>query len=189
MTPTRTHLMILIASLASSLPMAQGCERTPPEPPAQTSWSWRGDDVGVALRLDSSWEQLDPRVIHERAVFAARAERDRFSLHMLVVDLPGGDALEHDLGQLRSQSVDQLAQNVGDFELDRQGPLTLDGRAGHSVFALGDVGGVRYSYLLVYVIDAGRLYQVVATSREADSQELARRVDGALVSWEFLDGT
>ncbi len=163
----------------------------PPKPTASepTTWSWRDDSVGVALRLDSSWEQLDPRVIHAQAVFAARSESDRFSLHLLVVDLPGGDALEHDLGQLKAQSVEQLEQSVGAFELERQGPITLDAIPGQSVFALGDVSGVRYSYILAYAIASGRLYQLVATSRAEDVTRLATLVDGVLVTWDFLDGT
>jgi hypothetical protein len=178
----------IAAALLALLTLA-ACD--PPKPTAETptTWSWRDDAVGVALRLDSAWEQLDPRVIHAQAVFAARSEADRFSLHMLVVDLPGGDALEHDLGQLRAQSVEQLERSVGAFELERQGPITLDETPGQSVFALGDVGGVRYSYILTYTIASGRLYQLVATSRAEDATQLATLVDGVLVTWDFLDGT
>ncbi|MEM1350260.1 MAG: hypothetical protein AAGI01_17000 [Myxococcota bacterium] len=180
---TRTSSLLLVGlALASAL----GCETQPndaPQPWGHTSTRW-----GYDVTMPAGWATFPASDVHERAEFTARRSQRLFMvLPTQMPELPklGAD----DVRRVQEQSVKQLATQLGDVKIERQGRLTIDGVPGYSVFLSGLVekDGARGIYILSYVYREPVFLQIVAYAPEAERDQLRREVDDILTTWRFLE--
>ncbi len=96
------------------------------------------------------------------------------------VDPPGADAL-------KDASLERMRSNVNDLRVEQEGPVSLEGGEGVSVFAEGTVDDDTVQYIATFVTHGHWGYQIIAWGPAEDEAELVDQVDSLIGGWQFRD--
>lgn len=169
--------------LVSALALA-GCRDGQKAEPAKP-WVHKSVRAPYELTVPPQWAPEAPAVVNEFADVAVTRDHEFFFIVIPqgLPEVPGAD--RPDALSLKRASVEIMKTQIEDLEIERQGPVRVDGRDGHSVVAHGKSGGHQISYVATYVVDGLWGFQLVGWAPRGRSKELVAHVDGLLGGFSF----
>lgn len=177
------HIVLLLIALAVT---AVSCERkkkktAPPEP-----WVFQSEDAPYKLRLDGGWNREDPATLNEFADLAVVHSDDLFFI-VIPQELPMIDGVDiPDALRMKRAGRDLMETQIDDLEIQKQGPVRVDGRSGQSIVARGVTDDQEIKYVTTYLTEGDWGFQLVGWSPIERQRELLVRIDELLAGWTFL---
>jgi len=188
------HLRHVILALAAVALLAScGNCRSADDGPAPDAGPDRplckSDKAPYQVRLPTGWRREDPNSLNPHADLAASRD-DRLFLIVIPQQLPDIDGVDPpNAGALKEASVERMRDNVEQFEIEREGPVTLEHGDGTSLFAEGVVDDNPVQYVATFVTHGQWGYQIIAWGPAGDESELVESVDALIGGWQFRDGS
>ncbi len=146
-------------------------------------WLFSHEQAHYEVLFSSDWVAESPDEINPFADLAASQEDRKFFL-VITQELP--DYPSPTLRDLEDLALGNLRESVDTLDIQRRGPLSLDGVSGSTIFATGELDDDEISYITSYAIYEGMGYQLIAFSEPEHQQALFDEVDILLSDWQFL---
>ena len=185
--PHNTSNAVLTLAL---LGLIGGCDPpspdSPPKRPAAAPEAWtHTSKAGYSITLPGSWRPLEGKEKLDNGADLLVKNDDRL-LMVIPVQVPDeiADAMPT-LETFKRVSLAQLERDVEGFERVSEENIELDGAPAITLSAHGTINALPSHYILTYTQRAGWRYQIVAWSHASRAQELAKELDGLLMTWEF----
>lgn len=185
------HFHIAVVFLVASLlaVSSAGCEnetqqKTPPKP-----WSFDSSKAPYSVRVPGEWNEASPEQFNEFADLAVTLD-DSFYLIVIPQKLPQYEGVESpNTEAVKRASLGLFRKRIDQFELEREGPVELDGEPSLTVFAEGMHGGEPVQYVATYATRGGWGYQIVAWGPQEQEDNLVAATDALLDGWKFKGKT
>jgi hypothetical protein len=151
-------------------------------------WMFESDSAPYSVTMPPDWLAEKPSDFNSFADFAARKDQ----LHLIVIPqklprlagAPAPDALA-----LKRAAVSVMEESIEGLQVLRQGPISIDGLDGHTVFSTGNVEGESRHFITTYTTLDGWGFQIIAWAPSARARALTVEIDGLLDNWNFKRGT
>lgn len=177
-------------ALLLALAVAIGCsaekpkkKKAKPKPP----WSFESEVAPYGLTLPGAWKKEDPTVLNEFADLAVTHPDDLFFI-VIPQELPQIEGVESpDSLDLKRAGVTLMEAQIGNLQIQKQGPVRVDQRQGQSVVARGEVDGQEVKYLTTYLTEGDWGFQLIGWAPIERKRALLVRVDELLTGWKFAE--
>ena len=176
-----TKLVWLYLAFFALLAACSPCSSTPEED--VEPWRFSSEDDAFELVFPGTWHPEPTGSINPHAVIEAHRED---TLFFMVIPQQMPTFPNPDVFDLKRAALAMLDDSLEDFVIERQGPFSLDGVSGLTVYARGTVDGQKVSYINSYIIHQGIGYQIVAFTDATEKDLLFEEVDRILSTWSFL---
>ena len=146
-------------------------------------WLFNHEDAHYEIQFSGDWVAESPDELNPFADVAASFD-DRIFFIVITQQLP--DYPSPELRDLEDLALGHLRESVDSLEVERRGPLSLDGVDGSTIISSGHLDGDDLTYITSYALYDDIGYQLIAFSEEDHRQELFTEVDALLSDWRFL---
>ncbi len=165
-----------------------GCESDDDaEPEAPASWRYVSDAAPYAIEVPGQWEQRKAEEINSFADVALHMQ-GRFFAIVILEELPSFEGVKSPgAEQIKRASLGLLKKRVDSFAVEREGPVTVDGQAGLTVFATGVDDQKPVQYIATYMARGAWGYQVVVWGPKDSEDQLTAATDALMDGWNFTD--
>lgn len=163
-----------------------GCEKAEKKVAPKEPWTWDSEKASYTLVLPGEWKREDPDVLNEFADLAVTHSDDLFFI-VIPQELPKLEGVDApDALDLKRAGVALMETQIDNLEIQKQGPVRVDGRQGQSVVARGIVDGQQVKYLTTYLTEGDWGFQLIGWAPIEKRRALLVRVDELLSNWKFL---
>ncbi len=183
MTIRNFPLLCLLLALA-----APACsERKKAAPKPKPAWKFESETAPYLLTLQGEWKKEDPKILNEFADLAITHPDDLFFI-VIPQLLPQIEGVETpDSLDLKRAGVTLMRAQIGELEIQKQGPVRVDQRQGQSVVAKGIVDQQEVKYLTTYLTEGDWGFQLIGWAPIERRRALLVRVDELLTGWKFAE--
>jgi hypothetical protein len=156
-------------------------------------WRFESQLAPYTLEVPGEWEKTPSSDINQFAdlvltVDERFADGEPFRVIIIPQELPHYDGVPTpDALAIKRASLNLLRKRVDKFEIQREGPLDLDGEPALSVFAEGMDNHKPVQYITTYATHGDFGYQIVAWGPRKQQEGLVQAVDELLSGWQFTD--
>jgi hypothetical protein len=185
---------VVLAALVMSLAVCLGsaCDEEPKAPQKQPQpWRFESQVAPYAIDVPAEWHKTPSDEINEFADLALTVDErvtsgEPFRVIVIPQELPQYEGVPSpDAGAIKRASLGLLQKRVDGFEVQREGPLKLDGQPALSVFAEGMDNGKPVQYITSYAAEGDFGYQIVAWGPRKQQEGLVQAFDELLAGWRF----
>jgi hypothetical protein len=177
------HILFLAIALAG-IPACETSKKK--QKKSVEPWVFESEKAPYRLRLRGGWTREDPATLNEFADLAVVHSDDLFFI-VIPQELPMIEGVDSpDALRMKRAGLDLMETQIGDLEIQKQGPVRVDGRAGQSVVARGVIDDQEIKYVTTYVTEGDWGFQLVGWSPIDRQRELLVRIDELLAGWKFL---
>lgn len=154
-----------------------------PKPP----WTFESEKAPYLLTIPGEWKKEDPTVLNEFADLAVTHPDDLFFI-VIPQELPQIEGVDApDSLDLKRAGVTLMEAQIGELQIQKQGPVRVDQRQGQSVVARGIVDGQEVKYLTTYLTEGDWGFQLIGWAPIERRRALLVRVDELLTGWKFAE--
>ena len=151
-------------------------------------WVHTSEQAPYELTLSPGWQHEDPAILNEFADLAAAHEKNLFFI-VIPQQLPNApeevdapDALD-----LKRAGMMLMESQIEGLEIQKQGPVRVDGRTGQTVVTKGRHGDQQIKYVTTYLAEGRWGFQLVGWAPIERQHELLVEVDALLAGWKFAE--
>lgn len=186
----RTPLVVLfLLALTSSAALGAGCDSKAAPEADKKPWIYESKKAPYSVRFGAGWIREDPTVLNEFADLAASYSGDIYFI-VIPQELPTIEGVDPpDALDLKRAGVSLMETQIADLEIQKQGPVRVDERAGQSVVARGVVDEQHVKYVTTYLTEGKWGFQLVGWAPLPKQRELLARIDELLATWKFREPT
>ncbi|MFW6053679.1 MAG: hypothetical protein ACOC9J_02590 [Persicimonas sp.] len=157
------------------------------EPEPAPPWRYVSDTAPYAIEVPGQWEQRDADEINSFADVALHMQ-GRFFAIVILEEIPNFEGVKSPgADSLKRASLELLKERVDSFAVEREGPVSVDGQAGLTVFATGLDGQNPVQYITTYLTRGAWGYQVVVWGPKDSEDQLTAATDALMDGWNFRD--
>ena len=141
--------------------MACSEKQEKPETPDAPAWTFESEAAPYRITLDGTW-QKEPNVLNEFADLTATHPDGLFFIVIpqLLPQIEGVDT--PDALDFKRAGVTLMQEQIGELQIQKQGPIRVDDRQGQSVVARGVVQeDQQVTYVTTYLTDGDWGFQLV----------------------------
>ena len=184
----RTPIVALVLlALTSSAVFSAGCDSKSAPEVEKKPWSYASEKAPYSVLLGAGWIREDPTVLNEFADLAVSYSGDIYFI-VIPQELPTIEGVDPpDALDLKRAGVSLMETQITDLEIQKQGPVRVDERAGQSVVARGVVDEQPVKYVTTYLTEGKWGFQLVGWAPLPKQRELLARIDELLATWEFTE--
>ncbi|AWV89237.1 hypothetical protein DN745_07735 [Bradymonas sediminis] len=161
------------------------CKSDPVDPDSLPAWTFQSPTAPYSVEVPGQWAQTPVEEINRFADLALRVE-DQYFLIIIPQKLPQYEGVASpDALDLKRASVGVLKERVTEFNVEREGPLELNGQPALSVFASGVHEGDPVKYINTYTTHDSWGFQIIAWGPASNENGLVEATDKLLAGLQF----